>query len=78
MLIGQGYTMEEATKEVNMVVEGIYSAKAAVALAKKYNVSMPIIEQVNEVLFADKPAKEAVMDLMLRDKKVEHADLQWD
>lgn len=77
MLIGQGHTLEEATKEVQMVVEGIYSAKAAMALAQKYEVSMPIIEQVNEVLFADKPAKEAVMDLMLRDKKVEHADLEW-
>lgn len=77
MLIGQGYTLEEATKEVKMVVEGIYSAKAAMALAQKYEVSMPIIEQVNEVLFKDKPAKEAVMDLMLRDKKVEHIDLNW-
>lgn len=77
MLIGQGYTMEEAMKEVKMVVEGVYSAKAAIALAKKYDVSMPIIEQVNEVLFEDKPAKEAVMDLMLRDKKVEHDDLEW-
>ena len=60
-----------------MVVEGVYSAKAAIALGKKYGVSMPIIEQVNAVLFEDKPAKEAVMDLMLRDKKVEHDDLQW-
>ena len=77
MLIGQGYTMEEAMKEVKMVVEGVYSAKAAIALGKKYGVSMPIIEQVNAVLFEDKPAKEAVMDLMLRDKKVEHDDLQW-
>ena len=77
MLIGQGYTMEEAMKEVKMVVEGVYSAKAAIALGKKYGVSMPIIEQVNDVLFEDKPAKEAVMDLMLRDKKVEHDDLQW-
>ena len=69
--------MEEAMKEVKMVVEGVYSAKAAIALGKKYGVSMPIIEQVNAVLFEDKPAKEAVMDLMLRDKKVEHDDLQW-
>ena len=50
-------------KEVQMVVEGVYSAKAARALAKKYNVSMPIVEQVNEVLFEGKPAKEAVADL---------------
>ena len=69
MLIGEGYTMEEAMKEVKMVVEGVYSAKAAMELSAKYDVSMPIIEQVNEVLFDGKSAKEAVMDLMLRDKK---------
>ena len=58
--------MEEAMKEVKMVVEGVYSAKAAMELSAKYDVSMPIIEQVNEVLFDGKSAKEAVMDLMLR------------
>ena len=63
--------------EVQMVVEGVYSAKAAMALAKKYQISMPIIEQVNKVLFEDKPAKEAVSELMLRDKKAEHEDL-WE
>ena len=75
--MGQGYTMQQAMDEVKMVVEGVYSAKAAIALAKKYHVDMPIIEQVNEVLFEDKPAKEAVKELMLRDKKVEHDDLEW-
>ena len=78
MLIGQGYTMDEATKEVKMVVEGIYSAKAALALAKKYDVRMPIIEEVNRVLFEDKPAKEAVSELMLRDRKIEHSSLEWE
>ena len=77
MLMGQGYTMDEATKEVKMVVEGIYSAKAALALAKKYEVEMPIIEAVNSVLFENKSAKEAVADLMQRDKRTEHADLAW-
>lgn len=77
MLMGQGMTMEEATKEVKMVVEGIYSAKAALALAKKYYITMPIIEEVNKVLFEDKPAKEAVTDLMLRDKRVENINLEW-
>ena len=78
ILIGKGYTMEEAMKEVQMVVEGVYSAKAARALAKKYNVSMPIVEEVNQVLFEGKPAKEAVADLMLRDKRIEHSDLPWE
>lgn len=78
MLIGQGYTMQQAMDEVKMIVEGVYSAKAAIALAKKYEVSMPIIEQVNEVLFEDKPVKEGVADLMLRDKKAENAELEWE
>lgn len=71
ILIGQGYTMDEAMKEVKMVVEGVYSAKAAIALAKKYDVQIPIIEQVNEVLFNGKSADVAVKDLMIRDKKLE-------
>ena len=77
MLMGQGYTMQQAMDEVKMVVEGVYSAKAAIALSKKYGVSMPIIEQVNRVLFEDKPVKEAVTELMLRDKKAEYAALEW-
>ena len=77
ILIGKGYTMEEAMKEVKMVVEGVYSAKAAMGLAKKYGVQLPIIEQVNAVLFEKKPAAEAVKELMLRDKKMEISDLDW-
>ena len=78
ILIGQGYSMEEAMKEVHMVVEGVYSARAALALARKYQVSMPIVEQVNEILFEGMPAKEAVSELMLRDKRVENAGLAWE
>ncbi len=78
MLIGQGKTTKEAMDEVQMVVEGVYSAKAAMALAEKYQVPMPIIEQVNQVLFYDKPVKKAVQELMLRDKKMEHEDLLWE
>ncbi|MGN0484535.1 MAG: NAD(P)H-dependent glycerol-3-phosphate dehydrogenase [Lachnospiraceae bacterium] len=77
MLIGQGYTMKEAMDEVKMVVEGVYSAKAAMGLAKRYEVSLPIIEQVNKVLFEDKPAKEAVIELMQRGKKTEYEELSW-
>ena len=76
-LMGQGMTMEQATKEVKMVVEGVYSAKAALALGKKYYVTMPIIEEVNKVLFEDKSAKEAVYDLMLREKRSESNALDW-
>ena len=78
ILIGKGHTMDEAMKEVQMVVEGVYSAKAALALSKKYGVPMPIVEQVNAVLFENKSAKDAVADLMLRDKKIEHSALSWD
>ena len=78
VLIGQGKTMEEAMAEVKMVVEGVHSAKAAMGLAKKYDVELPIIEQVNEVLFNNKSAAEAVRDLMIRDKKIENQDLPWE
>lgn len=77
-LIGQGHTMEEAMDEVQMVVEGVYSARAARELAEKYEVEMPIITEVNRVLFEGKSAAEAVMDLMLRDKKVETPMLPWE
>ena len=77
ILIGKGYTMDDAMKEVKMVVEGVYSARAARALSKKYQVSMPIVEQVNEVLFDGKPAKDALYDLMLRDRRAENALLEW-
>ena len=76
ILIGKGATMEEAMAEVKMVVEGVYSAKAGYALSKKYQVSMPIIEQVNKVLFEGASAADAVKELMLRDKKVENIDLR--
>ena len=77
ILIGKGYTMEEAMKEVKMVVEGVYSAKAALKLSEKYEIDMPIVEQVNAILFDDKPASEAVKGLMLRDKTIESSDLPW-
>ena len=77
ILIGQGKTMQEAMDEVKMVVEGVNSAKAAKTLAEKYKIDMPIVQEVNKVLFEDKPAKEALADLMLRDKKIEHPELPW-
>ena len=73
MLIGQGLRPKDAMDQVHMVVEGVYSAKAALALGKKYQVSLPIIEQVNEVLFHDVDPRLAVRSLMERDKKSEIA-----
>lgn len=77
-LMGKGYTMKEAMDEVKMVVEGVYSAKAAMGLSKKYQVELPIISQVNKVLFENKSAAEAVNELMLRDKKLEYSELPWE
>ena len=78
VLIGQGYSYKEAMDEVKMVVEGVYSAKAAKALGEKYQVSLPIIEKVNEVLFEGLPAAEAVRELMIRDKTIEHSLVDWE
>ena len=77
ILLGKGYTKDQAMEEVQMVVEGVFSAKAALELSKKYNIEMPIVEQVNKVLFEDKPAAEAVKELMLRDKKIEIDNSEW-
>ncbi len=71
ILIGQGKTVQEAMDEVSMVVEGVYSAKAALGLAKTYRVELPIIEQMNLLLFEGKEPKHALGDLMMRDKKPE-------
>ncbi len=77
-LIGQGYTYEQAMAEVKMVVEGVYSAKAAIQLGQKYGVRLPIIEEVNAVLFEGRSALEAVSNLMLRDKRVEYPVVDWE
>lgn len=77
-LIGQGKTMQEAMDEVKMVVEGVYSAKAAKKLAEKYDVSMPIVDAVNEVLFEGKKAKDAVRELMQRDGRTENLSIPWE
>ncbi|MCC2254719.1 NAD(P)H-dependent glycerol-3-phosphate dehydrogenase [Ruminococcus sp. CLA-AA-H200] len=77
-LIGQGKTMQEAMDEVKMVVEGVYSAKAAARLAREYEVSMPIVDEVNAVLFEGKSPAEAVDDLMQRESRSENTSLTWD
>lgn len=77
-LIGQGYSMQQAMDEVKQVVEGVYSAKAARALAEKFEIEMPIVEQINLVLFENKSPEEAVSDLLLRDKRREYSMLVWD
>lgn len=71
ILIGQGKTLKEALFEVHTVVEGVYSSGAAYELSKKYGVEMPIITEAYNVLFNDKNPKQALTELMKRDKKDE-------
>ncbi len=78
ILIGQGRTMKEAMDEVGTVVEGVYSAKAALALARRYDVELPLVEIVNRVLFEGYSAADAVGELMQRDRKTENPDLPWE
>ncbi len=77
ILIGQGKTMQEAMNEVNMVVEGVYSARAALMLAEKYEVEMPIVQVVNEILFEGKSLKDGITDLMIRERRTENSSLDW-
>ena len=71
ILLGKGKTLAETLAEVHMVVEGVNTAKAAYDLSKKYGISMPITEQANAVLYENKSPKDAVYELMTRDKKTE-------
>lgn len=77
-LLGKGNTLEEAKQQVGQVVEGVNSAQAALALANKFGVEMPIVEQVNAVLFEGKEAKEALADLLVREKVHEYSSLSWE
>lgn len=76
-LIGQGKNYKEAMDEVQMVVEGVYSAKAAYLLSKKYGVEMPIVETINKVLFENLDARLAMSMLLTRSKTDEALSLTW-
>lgn len=71
ILIGQGNSLKDTLDKVHMVVEGVYCAGAAYELGKKYKVEMPIINEAYKVLYDGKPPKQAIYDLMCRDKKDE-------
>lgn len=71
ILIGEGKSMDEAIKEVGMVVEGILTTKSAYMLSKKYEVEMPITSELYNVLYKGKDVKKAVINLMGRKKKQE-------
>lgn len=71
ILIGKGKSLQEATEEVGMVVEGIKACRAFFKLKEKVSVNMPITDVLYRVLFENKDAKYGVYELMTRDKKQE-------
>lgn len=70
-LIGKGYSIDEAKKQIGMTIESIDNIDVAYALSKKYNVEMPIVNAVYDVLYNGLDAKEAVDSLMTRELKEE-------
>lgn len=72
ILVGKGMSIEEATKEVGMVVEGVKACKAFYMLSEKKHISMPITHALYHVIFSGKDPNDAVRELMMRDKKSEH------
>ncbi len=70
-LIGKGYTVDQARQEIGMVIESIDNIEVAYALAKKYNIEMPIVNAVYDVLYNHLNPKDAVTMLMTREKKSE-------
>lgn len=71
ILIGQGNSLQDTLDKVHMVVEGVHCAGSAYELGKKYDVEMPIINEAYDVLYNGKSPKQAISDLMCRDKKDE-------
>ncbi|MCO7127042.1 NAD(P)H-dependent glycerol-3-phosphate dehydrogenase [Sporolactobacillus shoreicorticis] len=74
-LLGKGEKLDSVLQQMGMVVEGVRTAEAAYALAKKMNIEMPITTAIYQVLFDGKHPKDAVDELMNRDKKDEIAPL---
>lgn len=75
ILIGQGIKVDEAIRQIGMVVEGIRTTKSAYNLAQKYNIEMPITSEIYGVLYEGKDVKNSVLNLMIRDKKNELEDI---
>ena len=69
--LGQGLSLAEILAEMRMVAEGVKTAESARSLAVRLGIDMPITEKVYRVLYEDKPAREAVVELMTRDLKAE-------
>ena len=71
ILIGQGKSIEEAKQEIGMTIEAIDNIEIAYELSKKYNVEMPIVNSIYNILYNNLNPREAVLKLMTRDGKQE-------
>lgn len=71
ILLGQGKTIEEVKAEVGMTIEAIDNIEIAYELSKKYNVEMPIITSIYNVLYNNLNPKDAIVELMTREAKYE-------
>ncbi|MBP7215833.1 MAG: NAD(P)-dependent glycerol-3-phosphate dehydrogenase [Candidatus Omnitrophica bacterium] len=69
--IGKGFTLRQVTSKMQMVAEGVPTAKSAYALSQRHEVDMPIIREVFAVLYKNKSPLSAVKDLMTREGKEE-------
>jgi glycerol-3-phosphate dehydrogenase (NAD(P)+) len=70
-MLGKGEKAADIVKKTEMVVEGVTTVKSAHELSQRYNVVMPITREIFNVVYENKPAKDAVKDLMLRSPKPE-------
>jgi glycerol-3-phosphate dehydrogenase (NAD(P)+) len=70
--IGKGRKLDDVIGEMNMIAEGVLTSKAVALLSSRLGVDMPITQEVNAMLFENKPAQQAILDLMNREPKSEH------
>jgi glycerol-3-phosphate dehydrogenase (NAD(P)+) len=70
--IGMGRKLDDVVGEMSMIAEGVLTSKAVVELCRKLGVEMPITQAVYEMLFEDKHAQQAILELMTREPKKEH------
>jgi glycerol-3-phosphate dehydrogenase (NAD(P)+) len=73
--IGRGRTLNEILNDMKMVAEGVKTTRSTYDLARKAGVEMPIVNQIYEVLYGDKPMGDAINDLMGRSLKAELQDV---
>ena len=74
ILIGEGKKLDEVVESIGMVIEGVNTTKAAFKLAEKHGIEMPITSEIHNVLYGDKDVKNAVVNLMMRNKTHEMED----